>query len=227
MWAPSPCPPGQYKATAGSNTACANCPAGYFCNDWGIQGPLDATRVCPGGYYCPASTNDYLQNLCKPGYYCPLGSTSMTACDTGSYCNDFGLSTPSGTCEAGYICITLATRPNPDDNGITGIQCPTGYYCPAGACPLGSLFPTCTVFQTGCPIGTYNDKTGTFSLSYCLNCPPNKQCHAVALSTPQTSCPAGFYCSTVNGIFIQTQCDAGYQCPSNQLAEQRCLPGTY
>jgi hypothetical protein len=168
------------------------------------MGPLDDSRKCPGGYYCPTKTNDYVQNLCTPGYYCPIGATAMVVCDVGHFCSEYGLTEPSGVCEAGYICIAGSIKPNPDDGGITGIQCPAGYYCPAGSCPTGSTNLLCTlptsVLQTACPDGTYNDKFGASDNSFCLTCPSNKQCSGLAQTAPGTNCAEGFYCQTVNGI---------------------------
>lgn len=168
-----------------------------------------------------------MQNMCQPGFYCPAGSSAMIPCDQGSYCSGYALSAVSGTCEQGYICKKKATKPNPDDGGITGLQCPLGYYCPAGACTYQSTDSICTVFQTPCPKGTYNDKTGTFDQTYCLACPPNRICPDLATTEPTVKCDAGFYCQTVNGVFTQFPCQVGYACPANQLAQQVCTSGSY
>lgn len=113
--------------------------------------------------------------MCQPGYYCPVGSQTQTKCDVGKYCDDYQLSAPKGDCEAGYYCILGATKPNPDDGGLTGKQCDKGYYCLSGADS-----------QTPCPVGKYNDKQGASSLSFCLNCPTNKVCNTLGLGDPVT-----------------------------------------
>jgi len=51
-------------------------------------------------------------------------------CPSGSFCNDTGLSTPSGDCYAGYHCVSNASHPAPSD-GTNG-PCPAGHYCPQG-----------------------------------------------------------------------------------------------
>lgn len=214
MPAPIACPPGQYKSY-GVHTTCTDCPAGYYCSDYGIQGPqdttngpLDANWKCPAGFYCPAKTSDYQGYFCTPGYYCPLQSSAMIPCEAGKYCQGYHLSASSGDCEAGYLCLGKATKPNPDDQDGTGYQCPTGYYCLEGG---SATIP--------CPIGTYNDKSGASSLSYCLACPAGKVCQTLGLSTPTTACDAGFYCTSLNGVLIKTPCEPGYQCPLNSLAK--------
>lgn len=157
-----------------------------------------------------------MQNLCEPGYYCPAGSPSPIPCTAGKYCSGYGQAAESGDCEAGYICVGKATKPNPDDNGVTGYQCPKGQYCPAGA-----------TTGTKCPSGKYNDKEGASDDTYCLDCPANKQCVGEGLTSPDTYCPGGYYCTTSGGTLVQTLCEAGYKCPANELAKKRCLPGTY
>jgi hypothetical protein len=141
----------------------------------------------------------------------------MTSCEKGKYCQGYLLSTYSSSCEAGYLCLRGATKPNPDDLDGTGYQCTPGYYCESGT----------TALQP-CPIGTYNDKYGASNSSYCLPCPSGKVCQTLALAQPTNVCSSGFYCTTDGlGNFIQTPCEPGYKCPNTTMAKQRCLPGTY
>jgi hypothetical protein len=46
------------------------------------------------------------------------------------YCDQSGLSSPSGNCTAGYLCLGNATVAAPND-GVNG-PCPRGYYCTEG-----------------------------------------------------------------------------------------------
>ena len=51
-------------------------------------------------------------------------------CPAGQFCNETGLTGPSESCNAGYLCIANATSAAPDD-GVNG-PCPPGYYCEQG-----------------------------------------------------------------------------------------------
>ena len=56
--------------------------------------------------------------------------TDCLPCAAGMFCNETGLADPSGECSAGYICISGAAHPGPDD-GVNG-PCPVGHYCLQG-----------------------------------------------------------------------------------------------
>jgi hypothetical protein len=71
---------------------------------------------------------------------------------------------------------------NPKD-GIMGVECPAGKYCPAG-----------TVTPIGCPIGTYNPNTAGIALANCLTCKEGYTCAKRGLSDYTGRCPAGFFC---------------------------------
>lgn len=49
----------------------------------------------------------------------------------GEYCDNYGLSSPSGTCDAGYYCSGGATVAAP--SGVGGDRCTAGYFCPVGS----------------------------------------------------------------------------------------------
>ena len=51
-------------------------------------------------------------------------------CSAGRYCDRTGLSEPTGNCTAGYLCLSGATQPEPND-GTNG-PCPMGHYCLTG-----------------------------------------------------------------------------------------------
>mgnify|MGYP002629898466 CR=1 FL=1 len=111
---------------------------------------------------------------------------------------------------AGYYCLGGAAVPNPRDDP-TGARCPRGNWCAAGQQPVA------------CPLGTYNDKVGAASASYCLACPAGLTCTAVGLPAPVSDCAAGKYCVGTTA----TDCTAGHYCPAGEAAELLCPPGTY
>ncbi|XP_078415887.1 uncharacterized protein LOC144691558 [Cetorhinus maximus] len=144
-----PCPVGTYnnRTMAQSVLDCLSCPAGQYCDSKGLNAP---SGPCPPGFYCPgtvcsnqlqlhANISDYLEthansldhcqnftgNVCPPGFYCPEGSSQPAPCDLGQYCEQSGLSSPTGPCAAGFLCGGNATVINPK-------PCPAGHYCPEG-----------------------------------------------------------------------------------------------
>ena len=82
------------------------------------------------------------------------------------------------------------------------MQCPKGYYCPAGSreptlCPATMYCTAGVAAGTLCPNGTYNTENG---LEESAQCRP---------------CTAGRYCQDGE---IKGQCDAGYECNSGANA---------
>ena len=71
---------------------------------------------------------------------------------TGRYCDQDGLSAPSGLCTEGYYCSSSANTATPTD-GTTGDICPPGAYC-----MTGSSAPNL------CPPGTYNPTQGNYNI---------------------------------------------------------------
>ena len=72
-----------------------SCTSGDLC-------PINAETnqdACKPGYY----SNSGVCSICSPGFYCPDGST-IEACPQGRYCDEFGLTTPTGLCPPGMIC---------------------------------------------------------------------------------------------------------------------------
>ncbi len=100
------CANGTYTNHTGA-AYCYDCPEGYYCVN------RDSADLCPRGYYCPLNTGADLQP-CPSGTYNPtLGIrnvTECTQCDGGMFCLIPGLSTPSGSCSAGYYCTSGDTR---------------------------------------------------------------------------------------------------------------------
>eukprot|EP00347_Sterkiella_histriomuscorum_P024098 403332318 len=212
---PIPCPAAHYIDTADSNK-CNVCPIGTYCGQYLLQSTL-TDRLCPNGYYCDRiGIIDYQTLFCLPGYYCPSNS-ELKLCTAGSYCKGFGNIAVTGPCEAGYYCNAGSKVPNPIDN-VQGNVCPVGAYCVEGS--------TAPVL---CPIGTYNDKVGASSLSFCLQCPDERSCLTEGTYSPGDGCPAGYYCVTdpVTKLLQQFECEEGYKCPAGKSVKQICPPGTY
>lgn len=213
------CFPGKHGTVAGQateGTACTTCPAGKACVEFGITTNY---RTCKAGYYCLSGSissipkdNTERGGRCARGEFCPEGSSAVTACTAGKYCDRDGLSEPTGNCEAGYYCATGTTRQNP-------VVCPDGYYCPEGSAD-----------KTPCPIGTYRDAEGGTVLSDCYQCPEGYYCDTLAQTNPHAStCSAGFYCPEGQPADSPTsyECPAGYYCPAGSKIPKQCEVGTY
>ena len=94
---------------------------------------MNITLPCPTGFYCLNGTDD-------DGIPCPLGTynpnygidsdSDCLACPAGQFCNDTGLSSPAGDCDAGYLCVSGAAHSGPTD-GVNDL-CPLGHYCLSG-----------------------------------------------------------------------------------------------
>ncbi|XP_037124178.1 signal peptide, CUB and EGF-like domain-containing protein 1 [Syngnathus acus] len=98
---PTPCPDGTFTNTTGAE-ACRDCPPGSYC----LSG--EAIQPCPLGHYCLEGGVEGILP-CPPGTYNPhLGFSQVEQClicPAGFYCDDWGLSEPTGPCQAGYYCI--------------------------------------------------------------------------------------------------------------------------
>ena len=86
------------------------------------MGPITQPNDCPPGYYCPAGTGISSSFPCPPGTYNPgynlAEESDCAACTAGSHCFDYGLSTPSGECYAGYYCTGGAISPTPRNESV-------------------------------------------------------------------------------------------------------------
>ena len=106
--------------TGKSNVSdCIDCPAGYYCQDTGLNA---VTGPCKAGHICylnalsndPVYNNDSTGNLtiitygdrCHPGYYCPEGTTYMVPCPEGTYREHYGGRSESECtiCDPGKYC---------------------------------------------------------------------------------------------------------------------------
>ena len=171
---PINCTPGKYCSGTSLQAPSGDCTQGYYC----LEGSNTATPttstmggLCPAGSYCATGSSIFTQ--CPSGTYNPnTGSTVSTACVTcgaGQKCIGRGLTTPSGTCPAGYYCT---------QNPFTLRDCEEGYYCPAGVDA-----------QILCPAGQYNEYTHQSS---CTACPVGYYCPQTD-TTRKIICPPGSY----------------------------------
>ncbi len=131
------------------------CPDGFYCdstiqNDTHCSHGVQNPQPCPFGHFCPNGTRYDMEHPCPNGTYSSqsqLGDDiSCTPCPEGWYCGEEGLTTPSGLCAPGYVCLGGADTPTPMD-GVTGNICPPGTFCPEGSnytslCPPGTYSPT-------------------------------------------------------------------------------------
>ncbi|EDV28435.1 uncharacterized protein TRIADDRAFT_51343 [Trichoplax adhaerens] len=209
-----PCPPRTHSLTYGGKTAddCPGCPGGYYCEP-GTNNPVE----CPKGYYCKPGSD-------KPDP-CPLGSygnttllvysENCTRCDPGWFCDTRGLMTPTGKCDAGYVCYRGATTSTPTD-GVTGEICPTGGYCITGT---GSPLP--------CPPGTFSNVSGAVDQSGCTACTPGYYCSQTSRPEPTGPCDGGFYCNGSAVVSKQHITDPGHYAPAGSAGQYQCPAGTY
>lgn len=145
------CPPGMYCDNEANVYPDGLCDAGHFCvlgsatsspQDYNEflggknQSPLFHSRfpfsvnhmsaLCDvGDCLCPSNQTG---GICQEGYFCPQGSYEPTSCSEGMFCNETGLSLPTGDCDPGYYCSQAAVRPDPTDANTGGV-CPAGRYC--------------------------------------------------------------------------------------------------
>ena len=147
---------------AESNQDCAECPSGYYCPSSATVEPV----ICPAGTYCPPGVHEPSN--------CPLGtysnstglkqSSSCLACPPGEYCQNPGITEPTGPCRPGYFCQGGSTTDAPTD-GVYGDVCPAGGYCVEGSTQ-----------PVPCAAGTFSNTSGALDASYCSDCPPGKYC---------------------------------------------------
>jgi hypothetical protein len=235
------CPAGTYNQETGQSV-CLDCPAGFLCASTGTINYV----VCPIGSYCPA--NSAIPTPCPAGTYsttsnlfvyflsfdsCDLcrslkigcvfrqNSTGCTPCPASSYCGAAGLTVITGTCSAGYYCVSGASSSTPSD-GVTGNSCLAGSYCPAA-----SSWPT------PCPIATINPYRTKTTAGSCIQCPAGSYCAGVGLANATGLCAAGFYCtgnatvpSPVDGI-TGNVCPIAFYCPAGSSAAVPCSPGSF
>nr|XP_054760934.1 uncharacterized protein LOC129267226 [Lytechinus pictus] len=239
-----PCPTGTFSNMAGlaNETQCTLCSPGKFCSE--INSTM-VTGDCEAGYYCtegsdtatPEVTFKGVAGVCPEGSYCPVGSDTPTPCPRGTfgnvtkltnasectpclygqYCEDVGLTAPTGDCYAGFYCLRGAKDPNNPTVDSTGGPCPVGHYCPNG-----------TSYPLDCEAGTYNNQTGQ---SECDPCPPGYYCETGDVHYADTPCPTGHYCPEGTKSSDEFPCPKGYYNDYEGKQElvdcKPCTPGQY
>lgn len=158
-----PCPARTYRSELGG-TSIADCPlcvAGGYCPRATAE-PI----VCPRGHACPSGVSE--PEPCNPGTY--GNSTGLKrledciSCDSGSYCDSYGLTAPKGLCTPGFFCLSGSTSSSPQSDASSVVSIGNsslvsylaknlfvvsskGGICPSGSyCPLGSGTPTVLTF---------------------------------------------------------------------------------
>ena len=183
---PQPCPPGTYQPSENAWT-CLDCMDGYYCPE-NTSYPL----ICPPNYYCLFKTS--VPHACPDGTFMRSNITGLTnpgscnPCPAGKYCQNGTLN----SCDGGYICFTGSKIPNPTD-GIQGIECPQGYYCPSKS-----------LDKVPCTDGLVIYQKGRLNSSECQPCPKGYIC--TGGSTIPVACDKGYYCPN---ILTRKACEEG------------------
>ncbi|CAF97492.1 unnamed protein product [Tetraodon nigroviridis] len=226
------------------------CSEGQFCEKGSVSHDSLSPRKLPAQQSEQTGLVDESQcRRCSPGFYCSEPGLSAVSgpclpgeclmCPVGQFCASEGLVEPSGPCAAGFLCLTGATAPNPNDNR-TGSPCPpgsfcqqgqragncwAGFYCNLGAsrpdetlCPTGSFCPSGTPDPVPCPAGTFSSNVGNSHQDNCTICPPGHYCEGL--------CEAGYYCPA-GSASPNVKEDQGHSCPTGSMEEVPCEPGTY
>ena len=213
---PQKCPKGYFgnSTRRTSLSQCHPCTAGYFCD---MEGMTKPKGKCYAGYFCtekaitPTPFNQTEGGRpCDQGYFCVEGSKQQTpcpigtygnapklhnvgecsVCDGGKFCAAPGLSSPTGSCLAGYYCSGRAELQNPAEKSYGDI-CPKGYYCPEQ-----------TTSPFACPPGTFNNETKGARPEDCLPCSGGSYCEGYANEKPDGLCDPGYYCQ--RGTYTKT-----------------------
>lgn len=219
------CGPGKYCKGVGVTGATAlNCDPGYYCvQGVNVPNPEPGTfngvgGVCPHGYYCPAGTSHYNNHPCPVGTFVnkthQASQSDCDDCSLGHYCGSKGLAVPTGTCYAGFFCLTGSKTPTPDGSVPSeGAPCTPGHFCPNG-----------TSTPIACRAGTYNPNHGE---AECFSCPAGYYCLETSTTYNETVCPVGHYCPTGTSYPQQSPCPAGtFLDSTGGQSESDCIPCT-
>ena len=114
------------------------------------------------------------------------------------YCAEPGSSSPTGMCNAGYICTAKSTTPVPSD-GVMGSVCPAGGYCEIGSWT-----------SIACKAGYYNDREGAETYFDCSQCRPGYYCDGQVSTEMTGECDAGYYCLAGSPVSNQYPAEPGY-----------------
>ncbi|KAL6471032.1 hypothetical protein MHYP_G00196820 [Metynnis hypsauchen] len=247
---PQPCEAGSHCNQTGLHTPAGLCIAGFYCP----KGSLSPYATpCPAGHYCPRGTP--LPLPCLPGTLRNVpGGSSMEdclMCPSGYFCDQRGLTQPSGQCSEGYYCPGGQNSSRPSEH-----KCRAGHYCEEGsvsdrACPMGSYQPSegqhkCEV----CLAGFFCPQEG---MTYPILCRPGFYCPAgrenqqpcpagtygnqsgLTDSSECTLCDPGTYCARAGNTSPSGPCAAGFLCfggasipsPVDNITGTQCPPGLY
>lgn len=178
--APIRCLSGTYQDET-HQVECKPCPPGYFCDNTIQPVVLYNDSSCPTGFYCPQSTERANQYPCPVGTFNNLTNRVAVSdcqdCLGGMYCDQIGLTEPTGMCAAGYVCLSGANSSTPNAD-----SCPEGFFCPEG-----------TSVPVSCPPGTYNPSMGRQSEDECTNCTGGHYCPTTAMINVGPQCSAGSF----------------------------------
>ena len=196
---PTPCLAGTYNNKTGQSL-CETCPAGYFCYETTVS---YVSNICPSGYYCPSNTTHPHQYPCPPGTFNnhtgQKDATSCRPCTPGMFCENHGLSWPTGLCSPGWYCNGSSQA---NKTLIHGGRCQPGTYC-----PQGSAQPRLCDRGKYCAVSELDSPTDNCSAGYYCN---------LGSTTPNPlSSSAG------------DECPRGYYCPAGTPAAIPCDPGTF
>ena len=256
------CPPGKYCGTSQLSIFTDNCDAGYYCEAGSVNkcGGKDVNSValcdtssdcsicpdkneCPVGFYCEEGTGDS-QTPCPTGTFNGLTSRTRVSdcsdCTAGSYCEQPGLSSPSGNCAAGFYCPTNSsskyqnacpignkcpessfeptlcensTYTNVERQSVC-VECPAGYYCFNGGiaqCLPGNYCPESVSEVVPCPPGTFSNEASLQEAASCQICPESKFCIG-GETNHSGDCTVGYYCPPGSDNPTAELCPAGKYC---------------
>ena len=200
------------------NGVCTTCESGYFSLSSKV-----ACAQCWAGYYCQ---NAGTMAQCDAGKYCPAGSTTQTQCAAGNYCP--ALSSTQTACSAGYSCPAGSgsqtacgfTPANGNKWANPGVDCTTNTCTVPGTFCTGGVQSFCS---GSCGAKNYVSTACTNSADrVCSTCEAGYYCSD---GTNRVACTAGNYCPT--GASSQTQCTAGNYCPAGASSQTQCDPFMY
>ena len=215
---PSRCSSGFYQDETGQSD-CKLCPAGYFCDNTLEPVVIFNNSICLPGYFCPNGTRFSTEFPCPIGTYSNITGVasegSCVSCSGGMFCDEPGVTTPTGFCQAGFFCRSAATSAAPM-NQVDADVCPAGSYCPAG-----------TTHPLSCPSGSFSNQMGLGNASECSPCPAGYFCQSVGLTAPEGECSGGFYCPESSASSSQVTCPEGHFCPNASSLPLECPIGTF
>ena len=247
VFAPTPCPKGQY-CPVGTTSTTKFCEPGTY-NPFFSMEKQEECLPCPPGKYCiggldvigDGATAD--NGDCAAGYVCTGGSAYKEPSNVFS----FGVGS-SGKCPPGYVCPVACTGPIPCAIGYYNDQplqtvcviCPPGKVCDE----LGIITPT-KLCQPGhyCKLGAKHDRPTNFATEGGHLCDAGFYCPSGTITMkpcpdgyyePRTGsylcqvCPVGYFCPTdAAGTPTPTICPINHYCPAQVSAGIFCPSGTY